>query len=695
MPREMPLDKIRNIGIIAHIDAGKTTTTERILFYTGRIHKIGEVHEGTATTDWMEQERERGITITSASISCKWRDCQINIIDTPGHVDFTVEVERSLKVLDGAVVVFCGVGGVQPQTETVWRQADKYNVPRIAFVNKMDRVGADFFAVLDQMKDRLACHAAPIQLPVGKEDSFKGIVDLIEWNMRIYKDDLGKEMDVLPISEDMLEDAQKWRENLVERLGEVDDQIMEKYLAEEEITKEDIKEAIRRTVVKNKFVPVLCGTALKNKGVQLLLDAICDYLPSPIDIPAVKGMNPKTGEYEERTPSDEAPFCGLAFKIMTDPYVGKLTYVRVYSGKLTSGVYIYNSTRRAKERVSKIVRMHAKRQEIVNEIFTGDIVAFVGLKETKTGDTLCDEQYPIVLESMKFPEPVISLSIEPKTKADQDKLAMALKKFEEEDPTFQVRYNSETGQTLISGMGQLHLEIIVDRMKREFNVDANIGTPEVAYRETIRKAVRSEGKYIQQSGGRGQYGHVIIEIEPGERGSGIEFVDKIKGGVIPKEYIPAVRDGIFSEAQNGVLAGYPLTDIKVTLVDGSFHEVDSSEFAFKLAASLALSDGAKKAGLVLLEPIMDIEVVVPEDYMGTVIGDLNSRRCKITSLGQRGHLKVVRGDIPLAETFDYANVLRSLTQGRGTYTMEPSYYAEVPPNIAEKIVGKRTAGKNS
>ncbi len=695
MPREIPLDKIRNIGIIAHIDAGKTTTTERILFYTGRIHKIGEVHEGTATTDWMEQEKERGITITSASISCKWRDCQINIIDTPGHVDFTVEVERSLKVLDGAVVVFCGVGGVQPQTETVWRQADKYNVPRIAFVNKMDRVGADFFAVLDQMKERLACHAAPIQLPVGKEDSFKGIVDLIEWNMRIYKDDLGKEMDVLPISEDMIEEAQKWRENLVERLGEVDDEIMEKYLAEEEITTEDIKAAIRRTVVKNKFVPVLCGTALKNKGVQLLLDAICDYLPSPIDIAAVKGMNPKTGEYEERVPSDEAPFCGLAFKIMTDPYVGKLTYVRVYSGRLTSGVYVYNSTRRTKERVSKIVRMHAKRQEIVNEIFTGDIVAFVGLKETKTGDTLCDEQYPIVLESMKFPEPVISLSIEPKTKADQDKLAMALKKFEEEDPTFQVRYNSETGQTLISGMGQLHLEIIVDRMKREFNVDANVGTPEVAYRETIRKAVRSEGKYIQQSGGRGQYGHVIIEIEPGERGSGIEFVDKIKGGVIPKEYIPAVKEGILAEAQNGVLAGYPLTDIKVTLVDGSFHEVDSSEFAFKLAASLALSDGAKRAGLILLEPIMDIEVVVPEEYMGTVIGDLNSRRCKITSLGQRGHLKVIRGDIPLAETFDYANVLRSLTQGRGTYTMEPSYYAEVPPNIAEKIVGRRTAGKNS
>ncbi len=695
MPREIPLDKIRNIGIIAHIDAGKTTTTERILFYTGRIHKIGEVHEGTATTDWMAQERERGITITAASISCKWRDCQINIIDTPGHVDFTVEVERSLKVLDGAVVVFCGVGGVQPQTETVWRQADKYNVPRIAFVNKMDRVGADFFAVLDQMKERLACHAAPIQLPVGKEDSFKGIVDLVEWNMRIYKDDLGKEMDVLPISEDMIEEAKKWRENLIERLGEVDDEIMEKYLAEEEITKDDIKKAIRRTVVKNKFVPVLCGTALKNKGVQLLLDAICDYLPSPIDIPAVKGMNPKTGEYEERIPSDEAPFCGLAFKIMTDPYVGKLTYVRVYSGKLTSGVYVYNSTRRTKERVSKIVRMHANRQEIVKEIFTGDIVAFVGLKETKTGDTLCDEQYPIVLESMKFPEPVISLSIEPKTKADQDKLAMALKKFEEEDPTFRVRYNPETGQTLISGMGQLHLEIIVDRMRREFNVDANVGTPEVAYRETIRKPVRSEGKYIQQSGGRGQYGHVIIEIEPGERGSGIEFVDKIKGGVIPKEYIPAVKEGILAEAQNGVLAGYPLTDIKVTLVDGSFHEVDSSEFAFKLAAALALSDGAKKAGLILLEPIMDIEVVVPEEYMGAVIGDLNSRRCKITSLGQRGHLKVVRGDIPLAETFDYANALRSLTQGRGTYTMEPSYYAEVPPNIAEKIVGKRTAGKSA
>ncbi len=695
MPREIPLEKIRNIGIIAHIDAGKTTTTERILFYTGRIHRIGEVHDGTATTDWMEQERERGITITSASTSCRWQDCQINIIDTPGHVDFTVEVERSLKVLDGAVVVFCGVGGVQPQTETVWRQADKYNVPRIAFVNKMDRVGADFFAVLDQMKERLACHAAPIQLPVGREENFKGIVDLIEWNMRIYKDDLGKEMEVLPISDDMIDEAKKWREFLIERLGEVDDEIMEKYLAEEEITKEEIKAAIRRVVVKNKFVPVLCGTALKNKGVQLLLDAICDYLPSPIDIPAIKGMNPKTEEYEERIPSDDAPFCGLAFKIMTDPYVGKLTYVRVYSGKLTSGVYVYNSTRRSKERVSKIVRMHANRQEIVKEIFTGDIVAFVGLKETKTGDTLCDENYPIVLESMKFPDPVISLSIEPKTKADQDKLAMALKKFEEEDPTFQVRYNQETGQTLISGMGQLHLEIIVDRMKREFKVEANIGTPEVAYRETILKPVRSEGKYIQQSGGRGQYGHVIIEIEPGERGSGIEFIDKIKGGVIPKEYIPAVKDGILSEAQNGVLAGYPLTDIKVTLVDGSFHEVDSSEFAFKLAAALALSDGAKRAGLILLEPIMDIEVVVPEEYMGTVIGDLNSRRCKITSLGQRGHLKVVRGDIPLAETFDYANVLRSLTQGRGTYTMEPSYYAEVPANIAEKIVGKRTAGKNA
>ncbi len=694
MPREMPLDKIRNIGIIAHIDAGKTTTTERILFYTGRVHKIGEVHDGTATTDWMEQERERGITITSASTSCRWRDCQINIIDTPGHVDFTVEVERSLKVLDGAVVVFCAVGGVQPQTETVWRQADKYSVPRIAFVNKMDRIGADFFEVLNQMHERLGSHAAPIQIPIGKEDTFKGVVDLVEWNMRIYKDDLGKEMDILDISDDLLEEAKKWKDNLIERLGEVDDTIMEKYLEGEEISKEELKAAIRRTVVKNKFCPVLCGTALKNKGVQLLLDAVCDYLPSPIDIPAIKGQNPKTGEYEERVPSDEAPFCGLAFKIMTDPYVGKLTYVRVYSGTLSSGVYVYNSTRRAKERVSKIVRMHANRQEIVKEIFTGDIVAFVGLKETRTGDTLCDEQYPIILESMKFPEPVISLSIEPKTKADQDKLAMALKKFEEEDPTFQVRYNAETGQTLISGMGQLHLEIIVDRMKREFNVDANIGTPEVAYRETILKPVKSEGKYIQQSGGRGQYGHVVVEIEPGERGSGIEFVDKIKGGVIPKEYIPAVKDGILSEAQNGVLAGYPLTDIKVTLIDGSFHEVDSSEFAFKLAASIALSDGAKKAGLVLLEPIMDIEVTVPEEYMGTVIGDLNSRRCKITSLGQRGHLKVVRGDIPLAETFDYANVLRSLTQGRGTYTMEPSYYAEVPSNVAEKIIGKRNAGKS-
>ncbi len=689
MPREIPLEKIRNIGIIAHIDAGKTTTTERILFYSGKIHKVGEVHDGNATTDWMEQERERGITITSASTACSWRDCQINIIDTPGHVDFTVEVERSLKVLDGAVVVFCSVGRVQPQTETVWRQADRYSVPRIAFVNKMDRTGADFFAVIDEMHERLACNAAPIQIPVGQEDSFQGVVDLVEWKMYIYEDDLGKNIKKLDISEEMMDEAKKWKEKLIESLSDVDDSIMEKFLGEEEITEEEMRDAIRKGVLKNEFVPVLCGTALRNRGVQRLLDAICDYLPSPVDIAAIKGTNPESGEYEERVPSDDAPFCGLAFKIMTDPYVGRLTYVRVYSGKLSSGVYMYNATRRAKERVSKIVRMHANRQEIVKEIYAGDIVALVGLKETKTGDTLCDEQYPIVLESMKFPEPVVALSIEPKTKADQDKLAMALKKFEEEDPTFRVRYNSDTGQTLISGMGQLHLEIIVDRMRREFNVEANVGKPEVAYKETILKAVKSEGKFIQQSGGRGQYGHVVIELEPGERGSGIEFVDKIKGGVIPKEYIPAVKNGIVSEAQNGVLAGYPLTDIKVTLYDGSFHEVDSSEFAFRMAGSLALSEGSKKAGLVLLEPIMDIEVTVPEEYMGSVIGDLNSRRCKITTLGQRGNLKVVRGDIPLAETFDYANALRSLTQGRGNYTMEPSYYAQVPSHIAEKIVGNK------
>ncbi len=689
MPREIPLEKIRNIGIIAHIDAGKTTTTERILFYSGKIHKVGEVHDGNATTDWMEQERERGITITSASTACSWKDCQINIIDTPGHVDFTVEVERSLKVLDGAVVVFCSVGRVQPQTETVWRQADRYNVPRIAFVNKMDRTGADFYAVIGEMHERLACNAAPIQIPVGQEDNFQGVIDLVSWKMYIYEDDLGKDIKKLDISEEMRSEAEKWREKLLESLSDVDDALMEKFLSEEEITEEEIKNAIRKGVLKNEFVPVLCGTALRNKGVQLLLNAVCDYLPSPIDIAAIKGTNPETGEYEERVPSDDAPFCGLAFKIMTDPYVGRLTYVRVYSGKISSGVYVYNATRRAKERVSKIVRMHANRQEIVKEIYTGDIVAFVGLKDTKTGDTICDEQYPIVLESMKFPEPVVALSIEPKTKADQDKLAIALKKFEEEDPTFRVRYNSDTGQTLIAGMGQLHLEIIVDRMRREFNVEANVGKPEVAYKETIVKAVKSEGKFIQQSGGHGQYGHVVIELEPGGRGSGIEFVDKIKGGVIPREYIPAVRKGIEDEAQNGVLAGYPLTDIKITLYDGSFHEVDSSEFAFRMAGSLALSEGAKKAGLVLLEPIMDIEVTVPEEYMGSVIGDLNSRRCKITTLGQRSNLKVVRGDIPLAETFDYANALRSLTQGRGNYTMEPSYYAEVPSNIAEKIVGNK------
>lgn len=696
MARELDLSKIRNIGIIAHIDAGKTTTTERILYYTGRIHKMGEVHDGSATTDWMEQERERGITITSASTFARWKDCTINLIDTPGHVDFTVEVERSLKVLDGAVVVFCAVGKVQPQTETVWRQANKYNVPKIAFVNKMDRTGADFYGVLEQMQERLGANTAPIQIPIGKESDFKGIIDVIELKQYIYTTDDGTNIQVSDVTDPkLLEEAKKAREILIERLGEVDDIIMEKYLNEEEINISDIKQAVRRSVIANKFVPLLCGTALKNKGVQLMLDAVCEYLPSPIDVPSIKGTDPNTGNYAERSPSDDAPLCALAFKIMTDPYVGKLTYLRIYSGILTSGTYIYNSTRRAKERVSKIVRMHANKQEIIQEARTGDIVALVGLKETKTGDTLCTEAQPIVLESIKFPEPVISLSIEPLSKADQDKLGMALKKFEDEDPTFRVRYNSETGQTLISGMGQLHLEIIVDRMKREFGVEANIGKPEVAFKETILKPVKIEGKYIQQSGGRGQYGHVVFVLEPGERGSGIVFIDQIKGGAIPREYIPAVKAGVENEAQNGVLAGYPLTDIKVTLVDGSFHEVDSSEIAFKIAAGMALADGARKAGLVLLEPIMDIEVEVPEEYMGTVIGDLNSRRCRITTLGQRGNLKFVRGDIPLSETFDYANVIRSLTQGRGTYTMEPAYYMEVPSNLAEKIVAKRTTTKSA
>lgn len=681
-----PLDKIRNIGIIAHIDAGKTTTSERVLFYTGRTHKIGEVHDGTATMDWMVQEQERGITITAAATTCFWRDCRINLIDTPGHVDFTVEVERSLKVLDGAVVVFCGVGGVEPQSETVWRQADRYNVPRLAYINKMDRTGAEFNVVLAQIRERLGANAAPIQIPYGFEESFSGLIDLVEMKLYHYKDEAGKDYEVIDIPKEYQEKADKAREDMLERLSESNDAIMDKFLNNKSITVAEIRSAIRSAVVNGHFVPVLCGSSFKNKGVQLLLNAVTDYLPSPQDVPAIKGVNEK-GEYEEIKTTVDAPFCALCFKIATDPYVGKLSYVRVYSGKLGSGVYAYNSTRRLKERVAKIVQMHANKQEIIQEVSAGDIAAIVGIRDTKTGDTLCSEDMPIVLEAMKFPEPVISQSIEPKTKADQEKLGLALKKLEEEDPSFKVSYNSETGENIISGMGQLHLEIIMDRVAREFNVAADVGRPQVAYKETLTKNVSCVGKFIQQSGGRGQYGHVVFEMEPAtEPTKGVEFIDKIRGGSIPREFIPAVRKGVASASKTGVLAGYPVINVVVTLVDGSYHDVDSSELAFQMAAGMAFSDGLRKGGPVLLEPIMDIEVMVPEDFMGTVIGDLTSRRGKIISVGKRANLRAIRGNVPLAEMFGYATVLRSITQGRGSYTMEPSAYAEVPSHIAQKMV---------
>ncbi|MEK6715134.1 MAG: elongation factor G [Candidatus Omnitrophota bacterium] len=686
MPK-YPLEKIRNIGIIAHIDAGKTTTTERILFYTGKTHKLGEVHEGTAIMDWMVQEQERGITITAAATTCFWRDCRFNIIDTPGHVDFTVEVERSLKVLDGAVVVFCGVGGVEPQSETVWRQADRYNVPRLAYVNKMDRTGADFPNVLAQMHERLGANAAAIQIPYGQEEAFAGVIDLISQKLCFYKDDTGKTYELLDIPADYKEKAEKAREVMLEKLSEADDAIMEKFLNNQPISAEEIHKSIRTAVIKGHFVPVLCGSSFRNKGVQLLLDAVCDYLPSPKDIPAIKGMNEK-GEYEEISVSESSPFCALCFKVATDPYVGKLNYIRVYSGKLTSGVYSYNSTRRLKERVAKIVQMHANKQEIIQEVSLGDIAAIVGLRDTKTGDTLCEQDAPIILEPMKFPEPVISQAIEPKTKADQEKLAMALKKLEEEDPSFRVTYDSETGENIISGMGQLHLDIIIDRISREFNVSANIGKPQVAYKETLTKQVASVGKFIQQSGGRGQYGHVVLEMFPKEEGSKneIEFIDKIRGGSIPREFIPAVKKGVLAAAKNGVIAGYPVIDVVVTLVDGSYHEVDSSELAFHMAAGIAFSEGMRKGSPILLEPIMDIEVVVPEEFMGTVIGDLTSKRGKIIAVGKRAKLRAIRGNVPLAEMFGYATTLRSITQGRGSSTMEPSAYAEVPSHISQKIV---------
>ncbi len=687
---KVPLEKVRNIGIIAHIDAGKTTTTERILYYTGRIHKIGEVHEGAAEMDWMEQEKERGITITSATTTCFWRDHRINIVDTPGHVDFTIEVERSLRVLDGAVTILCSVGGVQPQTETVWRQADKYRVPRIIFVNKMDRIGADFFRVVGEVEEKLGAKPVPVQIPIGAEDEFIGVVDLIAMKAIIWEEEtLGAKYHYEEIPEDLVPVAEEWREKMLEALADVDEEIMMKYLEGEEITEDEIKAALRKGTIELQFFPMLCGSAFKNKGVQPLLDAIVDYLPSPLDIPPIKGINPKTGEEEERPASYDAPFAALAFKILTDPYVGQLTFVRVYSGLMESGSYVYNATRDKKERLARILRMHANKREEIPVLGAGDIAAAVGLRETYTGDTLCDPEHPILLEAMEFPEPVISVAVEPKTKADQEKLSLALQKLAKEDPSFRVSMDHETGQTIISGMGELHLEIIVDRLKREFGVDVNVGKPQVAYRETIKKEVTSEGKFIKQTGGRGQYGHVWLKIEPLEPGKGFEFHETIKGGVVPKEYIPAVEAGVREAMETGVVAGYPMTDIKVTLFDGSYHEVDSSEMAFKIAGSIAFKEGAKKANPVLLEPIMEVEVTTPEEFMGDVIGDLNKRRGRVQGMEARGNAQVIKALVPLAEMFGYATDLRSMTQGRATYIMRFSHYEEVPPNVAEQIVGER------
>jgi len=684
--RKIPLDKLRNIGIIAHIDAGKTTTSERILFYTGKTYKIGEVHDGAATMDWMVQEQERGITITAACTTCKWGDFTINIIDTPGHVDFTIEVERSLKVLDGAVVVFCGVGGVEPQSETVWRQADRYSVPRIAFVNKMDRIGSNFFETIDQMHKKLGTNAAAIQMPYNQGDTLVGIIDLINKRMIVYKDELGAEFESKDVPEELMPEFNKQYEIMVEKIAEADDKIMDCFVHGKKISASEIKEAIRRTVVQNKFVPVLCGSAFKNKGIQLLLDAVCDYLPSPMDVPPIKGTKPDSGEFEEIIASDKAPFCALCFKVATDPYVGKINYIRVYAGRLSAGDYVYNASKRTEERVTKLVRMHANHQEVIDKVHTGDIIAAVGLKTTKTGDSLCQESNPILIESMRFPEPVIQQAIEPKTKLDQEKLGMALHKLAEEDPSFKVSYNQETGETIIAGMGQLHLEIVIDRIMREFNVAAQVGSPQVAYRETITKKVTCSGKFVQQSGGHGQYGHVVLEMEPQEvPGTGNTFEDKIKSGAIPREFIPSVKQGVMGSAKSGMLAGYPVTDVKITLVDGSFHDVDSSELAFQMAAAIAFNECLKKGNSILLEPIMDMEIVVPEEYMGTIIGDLNSRRAKIVSLTQRVNVRAIRAYVPLSEMFNYATISRSLTQGRASYTMEPSFYSEVPSHISEKI----------
>lgn len=671
---------------MAHIDAGKTTTTERILFYTGRTHKIGEVHDGAATMDWMEQEQERGITITSAATTAEWLGHRINIIDTPGHVDFTVEVERSLRVLDGSVAVFCAKGGVEPQSETVWRQADKYGVPRMAFVNKMDIVGADFYNAVQMMKDRLKANAVPIQLPIGAEDSFVGIVDLVDMKARIYKDDLGKEIEVTDIPEDMVEKAEEYRIAMVEAVAESDEELMMKYLEGEELTEEELRAGLRKGTINNMIVPVLCGSAYKNKGVQLLLDAVVAYMPSPLDVPPIKGVLPDSEEEDVRKSDDDGPFAALAFKIMSDPYVGKLAFFRVYSGILESGSYVYNSTKGKKERVGRILQMHANTREEIDRVYAGDIAAAVGLKYTTTGDTLCDEKNPIILESMEFPEPVIKVAIEPKTRAGQEKMGIALAKLAEEDPTFRTYTDDETGQVIIAGMGELHLEVIVDRLLREFKVEANIGAPQVAYRETITKPVDVEAKFARQSGGRGQYGHVKIKVTPQEPGKGYEFINSIVGGAIPKEYIPAVDNGIQEAMENGILAGYEVVDLKVELYDGSYHEVDSSEMAFKVAGSMALKDALKKGNSILLEPYMKVEVVVPEEYLGDVMGDLNSRRGKLEGMEARAGAQVIRAHVPLGEMFGYATDLRSKSQGRGTYTMQFSHYEPVPNNIAEKII---------
>lgn len=691
MPRKTPIEKVRNIGIAAHIDAGKTTTTERILYYTGVSHKIGEVHEGAATMDWMEQEKERGITITSAATTCFWKGHQINIIDTPGHVDFTIEVERSMRVLDGAIAVFCAVGGVQPQSETVWRQANKYRVPRIAFVNKMDRIGADFYNVEKQIKERLKANPVPIQIPIGAEDNFKGVIDLVRMKALVWEDEaaLGSKYEIKDIPAELQEKAEEYREKMIEAVVETDEELMEKYFAGEELSEEELKKAIKKATIDLAIVPMLCGSAFKNKGVQPLLDAVIDYLPAPIEVDWIKGIDPKTGEEINVNPGDDEPFAGLAFKIMTDPFVGKLTFTRFYSGIITAGSYVLNATKNKKERVGRLLRMHANKREEVSEFYSGEIGAIVGLKHTLTGDTLCDEKRPIILEKMEFPDPVISVAVEPKTKADQEKMALALQKLAEEDPSFRVTTDEETGQTIISGMGELHLEIIVDRLKREFKVECNTGKPQVAYRETFKKQVEQEYKYAKQTGGRGQYGHVFIRLIPQERGKGYEFVDLIKGGVIPREYIPAVDKGIQEAAQGGILAGFPVVDFKVELYDGSYHEVDSSEMAFKIAASMAFKEGVKKANPVILEPIMKVEIEVPEEYMGDVIGDINRRRGQVNSMEDVHGIKKINAFIPLAEMFGYSTDLRSMTQGRGTYSMVFDHYEEVPSNIAEEIIKER------